>query len=148
MCYSDEFGTDMQDFSSIKKLSKAEIINLHTSTNYTVYFIGFLPGFLYLGGLNPKLFLDRKASPTRQVEKGSVGIGGQQTGIYPDQSPGGWHIIGKTPIELFNASKSPPCTINLGDEIRFKAISKDEYNQISLRIKASNFKIKSELIYD
>ncbi|WP_299521669.1 5-oxoprolinase subunit PxpB [Winogradskyella sp.] len=140
--YNDEFGIDLDNFSKAKKLSKDDIINHHTSAIYTVFFIGFLPGFLYLGGLNSKLHFDRKTRPNLDVKKGSVAIGGQQTGIYPQDSPGGWHVIGKTPVELFNASLNPPCKIRPGDKVKFVSIDKATYLDIESQIAKSSFQLK------
>lgn len=142
VCYGNEFGVDLTEFSSKKDLSKSEVIELHSIVNYTIYFIGFLPGFLYLGGLDKKLHLDRKSTPNLYVEKGAVGIGGNQTGIYPQNSPGGWHIIGKTPIELFNPKTNPPSIFSAGDLIRFKPISKSEYLEIEHEINYGEFMLK------
>lgn len=139
VCYDEEFGVDLISFSKEKKLSIPQIIRLHSEQIYTVFFIGFLPGFLYLGGLNSKLFIDRKTTPNLNVKKGSVAIGGEQTGIYPQDSPGGWHIIGKTPIELFNANVNPPCFIKSGDMLKFKPVDKLEYLKIETQIAESSF---------
>lgn len=142
VCYDDDFAPDLEAFASQKELSKLEVIHLHTKADYTVFFIGFLPGFLYLGGLNQKLFLDRKASPKLDVKKGSVGIGGQQTGIYPQDSPGGWHIIGNCPIDLFNVHFTPPCFINAGDTIRFVAIDPKEHTNVRAQVMSGSFNYK------
>lgn len=148
VCYHDELGSDLNSFSKEKNCSKSEIILLHSETIYTVYFIGFLPGFLYLGGLDSRLFLDRKITPKLNVKKGSVAIGGQQTGIYPQDSPGGWHIIGNSPIELFNANQNPPCIINAGDKVKFIPVEKQDYLDIQDAINASNYQLKSNNIND
>lgn len=142
VCYDDEFGSDLNAFSREKKQSKSEIIALHSEAMYTVYFIGFLPGFLYLGGLDSRLFLDRKNTPKLEVKKGSVAIGGQQTGIYPQDCPGGWHIIGNSPIPLFTAFENPPCKIKAGDKVKFEPISRDAYSKIENEIKAGSYKLK------
>ena len=142
VCYNEEFGIDLIEFSREKRLSIPEVIELHSEQIYTVFFIGFLPGFLYLGGLNPKLFLNRKVTPNLNVKKGSVSIGGKQTGIYPQDSPGGWHVIGKTPVELFNPLTNPPCSIKSGDRIRFIPINKIQYEEIQDRISESLFQLK------
>ena len=144
-CYEDEFGTDLDAFSIDKKLSKPEIIRLHSQTIYTVYFIGFLPGFLYLGGLDSRLHSNRKTAPNLNVKKGSVAIGGKQTGIYPQDSPGGWHIIGNSPIELFNPNQNPPCFIKAGDKVKFYPISKAEHFKILNDIENSTFNFKTLL---
>ncbi|WP_299110838.1 5-oxoprolinase subunit PxpB [uncultured Winogradskyella sp.] len=146
VCYDDEFAVDIDDYSRTKKLTKEEIIKRHIDPIYTVFFIGFLPGFLYLGGLDFKLHLDRKKTPNLNVKKGAVAIGGKQTGIYPQDSPGGWHIIGNSPIELFNPKQDPPCFIKAGDKVKFHAISKSEYFEIQNEITLSRFDIKTLLI--
>jgi inhibitor of KinA len=143
VCYDNEFGLDLEAFSSSKKLSKSEIIRRHSKPIYTVFFIGFLPGFLYLGGLDLGLSLDRKTTPSLNVKKGSVAIGGQQTGIYPQDSPGGWHCIGNSPVELFNSNKNPPCTIKAGDRVKFVSIKKAEHDDLLHLIKMSEYQLKS-----
>jgi len=143
VCYDAMFALDLQDFSNQKQLSESEIIKLHSNGIYTVFFIGFLPGFLYLGGLDSRLFLDRKKTPNLNIKKGAVAIGGQQTGIYPKDSPGGWHIIGNSPIDLFNTKTNPPCFINPGDKIKFEAIDRIEYEQIKKSVENSEFNLKS-----
>lgn len=148
VCYDDEFGIDLDNYSKEKRLSKSEIITLHTSPIYTVFFIGFLPGFLYLGGLNSELHLDRKTTPNLSVKKASVAIGGNQTGIYPQDSPGGWHIIGNSPLELFNPNENPPCYFKAGDKVKFYAISKSEHLEIQTEIKKSTFNIETLFVYD
>lgn len=130
VCYSEEFGIDLAMLSSEKKMSIDEIVKLHSNVIYTVFGIGFLPGFLYLGGLQEELHFPRKKTPRLVVPKGSVGIGRSQTGIYPQDSPGGWQLIGKTPISLFDSAKEIPCKISPGDTINFSPISKDEYYEL------------------
>lgn len=100
VCYDTEFGLDLEEISKKNNIEIPSIIKLHTSTNYLVYFLGFLPGFLYLGGLDKQLHFPRKSTPRLKVNKGSVAIGGSQTGIYPNESPGGWNIIGNTPLNF------------------------------------------------
>lgn len=139
VCYDLEFGLDLEDFSKQKKLSIDDIVRLHSSEIYTVYFIGFLPGFLYLGGLHQKLHFERKSTPKLHIKKGAVAIGGQQTGIYPQNSPGGWHIIGSTPIALFDSRQNPPCRIKAGDKLRFKPVNKSEYLNIESQVAKNLF---------
>ena len=101
---------------------------MHSESVYTVFFIGFLPGFLYLGGLNSKLFFDRKPNPRLNVERGAVGIGGEQTGVYPVNSAGGWNIIGNTPKKIFDDKNLiQPALVNPGDKVSFYQITKEEY---------------------
>ncbi|MCA0133181.1 5-oxoprolinase subunit PxpB [Winogradskyella alexanderae] len=147
VCYDPYFGEDLVQFSRTKELSISEIIELHTNKIYTVYFIGFLPGFLYLGGLDPKLKLARKRTPSLTVKKGAVGIGGNQTGIYPQDSPGGWHIIGNSPVEIFNPNESLPCIISPGDKVRFVPVSKSEHSEILKLIEVDQYNLKSKPIY-
>lgn len=142
VCYDEKFGIDLTYLSSEKKSDVEKIISLHCSVDYTVYGIGFLPGFLYLGGLSEKLYFPRRNSPRLNVPKGAIAIGGNQTGIYPQSSPGGWHIIGNTPISLFDVKKESPCTITPGDEIRFIAITKEEYEVIKIAQKQGNYELK------
>ena len=130
VCYDLEFGLDLEEISKKKQLSILDVIELHTKPIYTVFFIGFLPGFPYLSGLNQQLFFDRKANPRLKVDKGSVAIGGQQTGVYPVSSSGGWNIIGKTPISFFNINNSQPTFLKSGDKIKFVSISKEEFFKI------------------
>lgn len=145
VCYDADFGIDLEAFSKEKQLSKNKVIELHSSAIYTIFFIGFLPGFLYLGGLNKKLHLDRKSTPNLDIKKGAVGIGGNQTGIYPKNSPGGWHIIGKTPIDFFNPKSSPPCFFNAGDKLQFFAISKAQFLDLEQNIINNQFQLTPEL---
>lgn len=127
VCYNLEFGLDLKEICIKKQLSIPNIIQLHTQPIYTVFFIGFLPGFPYLSGLNEQLFCDRKANPRIKVEKGSVAIGGHQTGVYPVTSSGGWNVIGKTPIQFFDITKRNPSFLKSGDKLKFIPISKEEY---------------------
>lgn len=130
VCYDAEFGLDLEQISNNNQLSIDEIIKIHSETIYTVFFIGFLPGFLYLGGLHQQLFVDRKPNPRLLIEKGSVAIGGKQTGIYPSNSSGGWNIIGKTPILFFDSEKEIPCFATTKDFIKFRPINKEEFYEI------------------
>jgi len=148
VCYDDEFALDLEEISKQKKLSKQEILKLHSGTIYTVFFIGFLPGFLYLGGLDESLYAPRKSTPRLKIDKGSVAIGGHQTGVYPIESPGGWNIIGNTPINFFNVEKDIPCFAKPGDKIKFSPISKKEYQDIKTLIEAGVYQMESEEIYD
>lgn len=131
VCYDSAFGIDLEEMSHTLKLSVQEIIDLHSQAVYTVYFIGFLPGFLYLGGLDKRLEIKRKSDPRLQVDKGSVAIGGAQTGVYPEDSAGGWNIIGKTPISFFNLNDNHPCFAKPGDKIQFVPIAIEEYQNIT-----------------
>lgn len=148
VCYDEKFGIDLQLIASEKQLPFKEIIRLHTSVNYTVYGIGFLPGFLYLGGLPNELDFPRKSNPRTNVEKGAVAIGGNQTGIYPQNSPGGWNIIGKTPISIFDIKKVNPIEIIPGDEIKFHSISLKEFKEIEEHFNNGFYNLKKEVTND
>jgi len=144
VCYQEEFSWDLELIAKEKNLTKKEIIQLHTTPIYTVYFIGFLPGFLYLGGLDKKLRISRKNQPRMEIEKGAVGIGENQTGIYPKSSPGGWQILGNCPVNLFDKNNNPPCEISAGDKVKFYSISKDEFEEVSEQISNGKFELKKE----
>lgn len=131
VCYDTQLGVDLEELAKSLELTPQELIEKHSNTVYSVYFIGFLPGFLYLGGLEKCLHFPRKATPRLQVPKGSVAIGGSQTGIYPQQSAGGWNIIGRTPVSLFDVHKQEPCFAKSGDKIQFVPISLSEYKELS-----------------
>ena len=142
VCYDNEFAMDLESLSVAKSLSKSEIIQRHSQQIYTVYFLGFLPGFLYLGGLHDSLHCDRKSRPKLDVKKGAIGIGGNQTGIYPQDSPGGWHIIGSSPINFFNPMNENPCFVKAGDKIKFQQVSKEKYVEILRQVESHNYKPK------
>jgi len=131
VCYDQELGKDLNALSKSKSISFEEVINLHTIPIYRIHFFGFLPGFMYLNGLDPALHFSRKSVPDRKIEPGSVAIGGAQTGIYPNESPGGWHVIGKTPTILFDQNENPPVFAKPGEQIKFLSISLEEFYSIS-----------------
>ena len=146
VCYNAEFALDLEEICAMKNISKSDLIQLHYNTIYTVYFIGFLPGFLYLGGLNNLLSCPRKSTPRLDVKKGSVAIGGNQTGVYPISSPGGWNIIGNSPIDFFKATSHNPCFARPGDKVQFYKISITEHHKIKKQVIAGLFELKSEVI--
>jgi inhibitor of KinA len=129
VCYEDEFALDLKELATSKNLSENEVVQLHTSVVYDVIFIGFSPGFPFLSGLNQKLHFPRKASPRLKVNQGSVGIAGNQTGIYSLDSPGGWQILGRTPVKLFNIKEAKPTLLKAGDQVMFYPISQKEFYQ-------------------
>lgn len=131
VCYDESFGLDLKEISSFYQFKKEEIIELHSSAVYTVYMIGFVPGFPYLGGLSEKLTAPRKENPRSLIPAGSVGIAGQQTGIYPLETPGGWQIIGRTPLKLFDANRQQPCLLKAGERIKFESISLNEFEDLA-----------------
>lgn len=142
VCYDLHFGIDLEEIAQKKGISITEIISIHTTSIYRIFSIGFLPGFLYLGGLDKRLHIERKSTPRLEVKKGAVGIGGMQTGIYPKTSPGGWQILGNSPINFFDVTAQKPCFASAGDLIQFKAISMDEYDEIAARIFKGNYQLK------
>jgi inhibitor of KinA len=146
VCYDAVFGIDLEFISIEKNLSKEVVVKKHYEAVYTVYFIGFLPGFLYLGGLDSALHTPRKSSPRLKIEKGAVAIGGQQTGVYPSESPGGWNIIGNSPIEFFNPKSNLPCFAEAGDKIKFYPITLKEYKNIKILSEAGVYQLESEVI--
>ncbi|MGD6816860.1 5-oxoprolinase subunit PxpB [Metabacillus sp. 84] len=127
VCYDEEFGLDLEWVANYNRISKEEVISLHSQGTYPVYMIGFSPGFPYLGGMDEKIAAPRKEKPRGKIPAGSVGIAGTQTGIYPLETPGGWQIIGRTPVPLFDPAKNPPVLLQAGDTVEFYPISKDEY---------------------
>ena len=143
VCYDVSFGIDLEEIANKKKCSVAEIIRLHTEGDYLVYFIGFQPGFLYLGGLHQTLHVSRKSNPRLRVDKGSVAIGGIQTGIYPQNSSGGWNIIGKSPLNFFDINASEPCFAKPGDRIQFVSVDLHTFYQIEKEVANQKFRIKN-----
>jgi inhibitor of KinA len=127
VCYDPEFGFDLDRVVEHTKLSEREIIDLHSTGEYRVACIGFVPGFPFLTGLPKDLATPRRDVPRKEISPGSVGIGGAQTGIYPLRSPGGWNLIGRTPLKLFDPTKDPPTLLHPGDRVRFRAIKREEF---------------------
>ena len=129
VCYGGAYGEDLPAVARHAGLSEEEIIRLHSGRTYRIYMLGFLPGFPYLGGLDERLFTPRRETPRTRIPAGSVGIGGQQTGIYPMESPGGWQLIGRTPLCLFAPGRTLPYAA--GDSIRFVPIDECEFARIA-----------------
>jgi inhibitor of KinA len=127
VCYTGKFALDIEELAAAKNLSVEEIIQLHTAKEYRVHMIGFLPGFPYMGKVDSRIAVPRKSSPRRVIPAGSVGIAGEQTGIYSLSSPGGWNIVGRTPLPLFNAENSDPVLLQPGDRVSFYSITEDEF---------------------
>lgn len=127
VCYDLEFAPDLEEVAHKLHLSVEGLVKEHCTHEYIVYGIGFLPGFMYLGGLPKSLETQRKKEPRMKVAKGSVGLAGKQTGIYPQESPGGWNLIGNCPIPMFNVKAEDPCFVSIGDKIKFEAIPRAEY---------------------
>lgn len=140
VCYGARFGLDLHDAQKLTGLTADEIIELHTKPIYRIYMLGFLPGFPYLGGLSKQLYMPRLENPRVKIPAGAVGIGGSQTGIYPVESPGGWRILGGTPLELYDLNRENPILYQSGDYIKFRSISLDEYYDIRWKIYKGTYK--------
>src|SRR4051812_2551524 len=121
VCYDSEFGFDLEEVAQRANVSVNEVVSLHAAPEYRVHCVGFTPGFGFLSGLDPKLATPRRATPRTKVPGGSVAIGGRQTGVYPLRSPGGWNVIGRTPLQLFDLKREPPGLLQTGDRVRFRA---------------------------
>lgn len=130
VCYGGTYGEDLAFVARHAGMTEEEVIRLHSSRDYRIYMLGFLPGFPYLGGMDERIFTPRMESPRTKIPAGSVGIGGEQTGIYPVESPGGWRLIGRTPVKLFNPQKNGELPYEAGDWIRFCPIGEEEYEKI------------------
>ena len=130
VCYGGEYGPDIRNIADHAGLSVEEVIQIHTSRDYLIYMLGFLPGFTYLGGLDERIHTPRLANPRIRIPAGSVGIGGSQTGIYPMDSPGGWQLMGMTPVKTYDPDREVPILVEAGDYIRFVAIDEDEFHRI------------------
>lgn len=140
--YGGEFGEDLKFVSEHNGMSEDEVIKIHSSVDYRIYMLGFSPGFPYLGGMSEKIETPRLKTPRTKIPAGSVGIAGKQTGIYPMESPGGWQLIGKTPLKLYDPKSETPIILQAGDYIRFVPIKKDEYDNICSLIEKNQYKIK------
>jgi inhibitor of KinA len=131
VCYEDKFAPDLGEVAGHAGLSPEEIVRRHADASYRVSCVGFTPGFPYLSGLPRELATPRRASPRKEIPAGAVAIGGTQTGIYPRKSPGGWNIIGRTPLRLFDVERKPPALFHAGDRVRFRKISRQEFDAFS-----------------
>ena len=127
VCYGGAFGEDLEALAQSHNLSVEDVIAIHSGATYYVHMLGFVPGFAYLGGLDARLATPRLATPRPHVPAGSVGIGGAQTGVYPLDTPGGWQIIGRTPLQLFKPDAMPPSLLDAGDAVRFVPIGAQEF---------------------
>lgn len=134
VCYGGKFGEDLEPIAARIGLQATEVANLHSSARYYVYMLGFVPGFAYLGGLDPRLATPRRGVPRPRVPAGSVAIGGTSTGIFPLETPGGWNLVGRTPMRMFVANAQPPCLLNAGDHVRFVAISEEQFEDMAQEV--------------
>jgi inhibitor of KinA len=129
VCYGGELGPDLDDVANAHGLTADEVVQLHAGGDYLVYMVGFMPGFAYLGGLPERLSTPRRKTPRTAVPAGTVGIGGRQTGVYPLVSPGGWNLIGRTPVKIFDIAREQPALLLTGDRVRFRPISRAEFDE-------------------
>ncbi len=131
VCYGGEFGPDLDYVATHHSLSPEQVVAVHSGAEYLVHMLGFTPGFPYLGGMSSKIATPRRDSPRLKVPAGSVGIAGEQTGVYPLETPGGWQLIGRTPLALFRPAEDPPTLLRAGDIVRFRPITPDEFHALS-----------------
>ncbi len=130
VAYGGEFGPDLEFVAQYHNMSIDDVIEIHSKPTYRVYMLGFTPGFAYMGGLDKRIATPRLKTPRKRVPAGSVGIAGEQTGIYPIESPGGWRLIGRTPLKLFNPKRDPPTLLLPGDRVKFIPIDHEEFYKI------------------
>ncbi len=140
--YGGEYGPDIENIASHNNLTIEEVINIHTSGEYLVYMLGFTPGFPYLGGMDKRIATPRLTTPRTKIPAGSVGIAGEQTGLYPIESPGGWQLLGRTPLNFFDSAKENPFIVAAGQYIKFKAITEEEYHAIVEQVKNGTYTVK------
>lgn len=140
VCYGGEFGPDMQTVADHTGLGEEEIVKRHTAVDYYCYMLGFTPGFAYLGGMDERLATPRLKEPRKVIPAGSVGIAGNQTGIYPIDSPGGWQLIGRTPLRLFDPENPSPFLIDAGMWVRFRKIDRQEYKAVEAQVADRKYK--------
>lgn len=139
--YGGIYGPDLGAIAEHAGISEEEVIKIHSSQDYLIYMLGFLPGFTYLGGLDEKIHTPRLASPRVRIPAGSVGIGGSQTGIYPMDSPGGWQLMGMTPVKTYDPDRETPILVEAGDYIRFVPVTEEKYLEIKAAVEAGTYEV-------
>jgi len=130
VCYGGELGPDLDDVAKAHGMNASDVIRIHASCTYQGYFLGFAPGFAYLGDLPEEIAMPRLETPRKKVPAGSVGIAGRQTAVYPFGTPGGWRLIGRTPVAIFRSDRKPMELVSMGDQVRFRAISREEFREM------------------
>ena len=130
VCYGGDYGPDLEEAAKTLKMTPEEVVRIHTSGTYLVYMIGFCPGYPYMGGLDKRLWIPRRKTPRLAIPARSVAIAGQQAGVYPIETPGGWHLLGRSAVDLFTPDNDTPSLLQAGDIVHFKAIGQEEYKQI------------------
>ena len=141
VCYGGKYGPDLALIAEHAGLSEEEVVRIHSSSDYLIYMLGFLPGFTYLGGLDERIHTPRLPTPRVRIEAGSVGIGGAQTGIYPLDSPGGWNLMGMTPVKTYDPNREKPILVEAGDYIRFVPVDEAEYDRIKAEVTAGTYQV-------
>jgi len=145
VCYAGEYAPDIDHIAKRAGLSVKEVIKIHSGRDYLIYMLGFMPGFPYLGGLDERIHTPRLETPRVQIRAGSVGIGGTQTGIYPLDSPGGWQLLGMTPVKTYDPMREQPILFEAGDYIRFVPIDKSQFNEIKAQTEEGTYKCNVHL---
>lgn len=131
VCYGGEFGPDLDDVAAFGRMERNDVIRAHTAVDYRVFMLGFVPGFAYMGIVDPRIAAPRRPSPRARVAAGSVGIAGEQTGVYPQETPGGWNIIGRTPLNMLTGDVHGPTLIRPGDLVTFRAIDRGVFDEMA-----------------
>ncbi len=144
-CYEGDGAPDLAEVAERIGMTPTEVVALHAGTDYRVYILGFVPGFTYLGGVPEPLRLPRRTNPRTHVPAGSVAIAGEMSGVYPLESPGGWHLIGRCPVPMFDPAADPPVFLAPGDVVRFRPIGADEYAETKARAEAGTFEVSTLL---
>lgn len=142
VAYGGSFGPDLDDVARHHGLTPEEVVRIHAAGDYYVHFTGFTPGFPFLGGLSPRIATPRLPTPRTRVPAGSVGIAGAQTGVYPVESPGGWRLIGRTPVPLFRLDARPPVVLEPGSRVRFVPVGSERYRRVAAAVRAGTYRVE------